>query len=227
MDFYPYQVRIKSENGDPMHKTADTAQSRLSKICEHLTEDVLVKAHEKGAFLIEEAQAKADAIIAAAEQKAKDKLADCETQLEAKRKNFESSMRLALEKMRADMEYRLVHSIFKDHLYPAFQKALSLDDLMVHAIKELLGAFGSCRHHSDLQVTIHEKLSLDRIANALAASAFAKDGRYEIKTTDRELGIVLCFKKEHLTVELTQESLKALLSPYLQDELRRLFFKED
>lgn len=209
-----------------MPKTADTAQDRLDKICTHLIDDVLSKAHQQSDQMVEEARTEAEKIIEKATLHAKQIVQTAQETAAAERQMFEASLRLAARNAIGELEYQIISNLISEHLDKSLLKHLSSEAILLDLLKTLVNGLASQGFALQFEAIVHEKITTDHLAMALIQEGLAKGVSCSVRAEGKQPGFCLRMKDGTIAIEMTAETVKDLLTASLSEELKTLLFKQ-
>jgi vacuolar-type H+-ATPase subunit E/Vma4 len=153
-------------------------------------------------------------------------LRDTRTLIREERELFDASLEQASRQVIGLLKEKIEHSLFNpalDHYLDSEfhdeKKTAALLDLVINQIQsEGLGG--------DLAIWLGKHLSKKDIIQSLGQEAVKNVSREAISIGDHNFGVILKIVNRHLSIELTPEGLKEMMSAFLRPDFRTFLFKE-
>lgn len=205
-------------------ETLEKGQDKIQKICDQLKYETLQPAKEEAEQIIAAAHKKAEDIIAEGHKQVEKFLAQSRQTIEQERNVFQSSLlqasKQAVEALRQDIENKL----FNKELGHILEKNLAEPGLIAKLVDGIVKAIEKEGISTDLSAVIPKSVSPDQV-NAL----ILEETRQKLASKPLELGnfaggarVRLLDKK--MTIDLTEQSIKDLLSNYVRKDFRQIIF---
>lgn len=184
-----------------------------------------VDAGKKAAEKIEaDAQAQAEQIIAQAKAKADQIVADAETEASKIKSRMDSSLELATRDALLALKEKL-SQLLNALLSKEVGKALSKEDTLASVLQEVIPAYAKSNAKGSVsaEISVPDKLKGKLLDSALKdlVKALKNDGiQAEVKSSLSQAGFE--YKIEGSTVEVSADSVTALLGEMIDPELRHI-----
>lgn len=203
-----------------------TGDERLAAICQMIRNETLDPAKEEAEEIKHAAERDAARIRAEAKQHAERMLHDARTLLREEREAFDASLEQAATQVIGLLKEKVERSLFNpalDHYlaseFKDEKKTGSLLDLLITQLKsEGLGG--------DLAIWLGKHLSKDEVIKSLGQEAVKNISKDAISIGDHSYGIILKIVNRHLSIEITPQGLKEMMSAFLRPDFRTFLFKE-
>ena len=203
-----------------------TGDERLAAICQMIRNETLDPAKEEAEEIKHAAERDAARLRAEAKQHAERMLHDARTLIREEREAFDASLEQASRQVIGLLKEKVERSLFNpalDHyLTTEFhdeKKTATLLDLLIKQIQsEGLGG--------DLAIWLGKHLSKEAIIHTLSQEAVHEISKEAISIGDHDYGIILKIVNRHLSIEITPEGLKEMMSAFLRPDFRTFLFKE-
>jgi V/A-type H+-transporting ATPase subunit E len=206
-------------------KTLDKGQDKIQKICEILRDETLAPAKKQAEEIVKEAQKKAESLLVEAQKAAHRLLENARSEIEQEKNVFEASLSQAakqcLEALRQNIETRF----FNTHLSSLIEKNANHPNLIASLINAIIQALEKEGLAANLTVLIPKTIP-PREVNELLLNNVAetlKEG--SVLNGPFAAGVQVKIANKKMTIDLSEEALKDLLSQYVvRKDFRKLFF---
>lgn len=205
-------------------RSLEKGQDKIQKICDKLRREVIDPAKIDAEDIIKEAKAQAEEILAEAERQSEQVLKQARGQIEQEKNVFYSSLKQAAKQTLEVLKQEIEGRFFNEELQSVLEKQLSDPKVIAEIVNGLITAIEKEGIATDLSVVIPKVASTEDV-NALLIEGVKK----RLKGNSLELGkfvggaqVKLHGKK--MTLDLTDQALKELLSNYLRKDFRNLIF---
>ncbi len=206
-------------------KGIDTGKDKVKKICDVLKRETLEPAKKEAEEIVGEARSKAEAIIRDAKKEAEKTLQDARKEIEKERNVFQSSLnqacKQALEVLKQDIESKL----FNPELSKILHQPLGEPQVIADLIKAVVGAIEKEGTNADLSAFIPQTVSAETINRLLTKNVLEKLKAHSVQVGSLKGGIAVKMDKENITIDVSEESLKELVSDYIRKDFRETLFR--
>lgn len=203
----------------------DSSKKKVKKICDVLLRDTLEPAQRKAEEIIDEANKKAEAIILQAADKASGMVKEAEAQIKEKQTVFDSSLKIATQKaltmLRDEVEFKLFHPELENQI----RKYLNQKEIVVKIIDALVEALKKEGLGADLELVISKAFKPEEICAAILQDSLNVLNGKVIRIGENESGITLKCSGYHLSIDVTDDAIKGVISTYASESLRKILFK--
>ena len=203
-----------------------TGDERLAAICQMIRNETLDPAKEEAEHIKHAAEREAVHIRSEAKRHAEQMLHDTRTLLKDEREAFDASLEQAARQtvslLKEKIERALFNPSFDRYLSSEFhdeKKTSELLELVIEQIKKE-GLDG------DLSVWLGKRLSKESILKNLSAEASEQISNNKLFAGEQNYGIVVKINDRHLSIEITPEGLKEMMSGFLRPDFRSILFNE-
>lgn len=207
-------------------KTLEKGEAKIKKICDVLRQETLEPAKQEAEGLVEQAKQQAAEIVKQAEQEVEQLHAAAKQKIEAERNVFHSTLKQAgkqaLESLRQDIEERL----FDQELTKVVESGSADPDMIGRLIDHLIQAIDKQGMKADLAAVIPQAVDASKVASAMGESAVKKLQQAPMNIGSFKGGAQLKWLNKKLTIDMTDDSLKELLSGFVRKDFRKLLFGE-
>jgi V/A-type H+/Na+-transporting ATPase subunit E len=203
----------------------DTGKDKIKKICEVLKNETLQPAKEEAQNIIEAAQQEARNIVRAAHNEADEIVSSGKIKLNKEKELFDNSIRQAcsqtLESLRQEIENHLFNKGLSDWL-----KGQSADPTLVaKLINVIVQAIEKEGTSAKLSALIPEQISAEKVNALLIKDVLEKLREHSVVLGKFAGGVQIKLHDKHLTLDLSNESLKELIGQYIRKDFRDLLFQ--
>ena len=206
-------------------KGIDTGKDKVKKICDVLKRETLEPAKKEAEEIVQAARVKAEEIIRDAKKDAEKTLQEARKEIEKERNVFQSSLnqacKQALEVLKQDIESKLFNPELSKILHQPLQEPQIIADL----IKAVIGAIEKEGTDVDLSAFIPQAVSAETINRLLMQNILQRLKGGSVQVASLKGGIAVKMDKENITIDVTEEALKELVSTYIRKDFRETLFR--
>ncbi len=206
-------------------KGIDTGKDKVKKICDVLKRETLEPAKKEAEEIVEAAAVKAEAIIREAKKDAEKTLQDARKEIEKERNVFQSSLnqacKQALEVLKQDIESKL----FNPELSKMLHQPLVEPGVLADLIKAVVGAIEKEGTNADLSAFIPQTVTAETVNRLLTKNILEKLKGQSVQVGPLKGGIAVKMDKENITIDVSEEALKELVSNYIRKDFRETLFR--
>ncbi len=205
-------------------RSLEKGQDKIQKICNRLRHETLEPAEKEAIKIVEEAQKKAEAIKADAERHAEQLIKQARGQIEQERNVFHSALQQAAKQTVEGLRQEIEHKMFNDELQNLLEKQMADPKIVSELINGIVKALEKDGLSADLTAVIPRTISSDDVNMLLLENVKKrlKGKPLEIGGFDGGAQVKLIGKK--MTIDLTDQAIKELLSNFMRKDFRKLIF---
>lgn len=207
-------------------KTLESGQDKIQKICDKLRHEIIEPAQKDAHQIIVDANKQAEMIINDADKQAKLIIKQARELNEQERNVFNSSLiqasKQALEALRQEIET----NFFNDGLESILDKGLADPQLVANLINGIVKGLEKDGVSTDLKAVISRTLAPEQITNALLDNVRKKLKDQPLEIGQFGGGVQVKLVGKRMTVDLTDDALKDLLSTYARKDFRHIIFSQ-
>ncbi|MCH9630382.1 MAG: V-type proton ATPase subunit E [Chlamydiia bacterium] len=203
----------------------DSGQDKVKKICDALRKETLDPAKKEAKGIVDKAILEAEKIVHRAKEDAESIYEDNKKKMKQERNVLQSSLNLACRQSVEALRQEIEENLFNRSLAREFKEKASTEEVVVSFINVIVKAVEKEGLKGDLEITIPKHLSKETVASQLAANAVDRLKESSLVLGDRLSGIEVKLKKEHLTIEMSDQTLMSLFSRFVREEFRSLLFE--
>lgn len=205
-------------------KTLEKGQDKIQKICDILRHETIEPAKHEAEGIIESAKVRAEEIVAEAKRQAEKLHAQARAEIEQERNVFHSSLNQAakqsLEALKQDVEHRL----FNVELERILETQTADPKVIANLITAIVKAIEKDGITTNLSAVIPKAVSAADVNRYIGEEILSKlkSGTVDVGDFDGGAKVKLLDKK--MTIDITDDALRELLTGYVRKDFRKLFF---
>lgn len=203
-----------------------SGEERLAAICQALRQETLTPAQQEAEALLLAATREAEHIREQAKKDAEELKLYAKREIEKERTLFHSSLQhaafQALESLKGQIENLLFNKGLNALVNEQFQATESLGSILnaLASMMEKEGLSEAC----DLWIGSH--VNKEALLASLAKNALSIFSQDTIRIGSFPQGFRLLIKNKHMSIEVTEESVKELMASVLKRDFRKYLFQE-
>lgn len=205
-------------------KALEKGQEKIQRICAILREETLEPAKEEAQAILRKAEAEKEALLEEARKEAALFVEEAHRSVKKEKEIFQASLeqasKQALESLRQDIEMRL----FNEELGDMLLKEMASPTGVAKLLTGLIQALDKEGLAADITAVIPKTVDAKQVAAALAENVLQKLKGGSLVLGRFGGGVQLKLANKNIMLDVTDESLKELLSSYLRKDFRKLIF---
>jgi V/A-type H+-transporting ATPase subunit E len=205
-------------------KGLETGKEKVKKICDVLRHETIEPAKQEAKEIVDNAKREAEEIVHAAKREAKKILHDAQTEVQKKEMVFQASLkqasRQAVETLKTDIENKLFHP----GLTRLLTQPLKDPNIIAKLIETVITALQKDGIDANLSVYIPASIPARAINELLVQKILEKLKEKSVLIGGFNGGIEVKLHKENITIEISENSLREVLSQFIRKDFRELFF---
>lgn len=205
-------------------RSLEKGQDKIQKICDKLRHETLEPAEKEAQHIVEEAKKKADAIKVDAERHVEQMIKQARGQIEQERNVFYSALQQAAKQTVEGLRQEIEHKLFNEELQNILDKEMADPKIIAELINGIVKSIEKDGLSTDVSAVIPRCVSVEDV-NAL----LIENVRKRLKGKPLDVGgftggaqVKLLGKK--MTIDLSDQAIKELLSNYMRKDFRKLIF---
>lgn len=206
-------------------KGIDTGKDKVKKICDVLRKETLEPAKKEAEEILRKAESEARQILEQARIEEEKIRLESKKEIEKERNVFQSSLhqacKQALETLKQDIEDKL----FPTELSELLQQPMQQPHVVVELITAVAKALEKEGIDANLDVLIPQSVSPSAINRLLTHNILQKLKANSVRIGHAQGGISVKVEKDHITVDVTEDALRELVSGYIRKDFRETFFR--
>ncbi|MDN3508022.1 MAG: V-type ATP synthase subunit E [Simkaniaceae bacterium] len=201
-----------------------TGKHKVKEICDILRQETLEPARAEAEKIIRTAEQEADQIIHKAKERAEYLLDEARKEIDEERRVFQSSLALAAKQVVASLKEEIENKLFSVATHDMATSEMKKGDVVAAFISAMVKAIEKGGIEGDLTAEIPASVTAKDIAAALAADVKKRLGSEPVVVKELQGGARIKVEAEKLTLDMSDETVKELLSFYARDDFRSLIF---
>jgi len=206
-------------------KGIDTGKDKVKKICDVLKRETLEPAKKEAEAIIDAAAVKAEAIIREAKKDAEKTLQDARKEIEKERNVFQSSLNQACKQALEVLKQEIESKLFNPELSKMLHQPLAEPGILADLIKAVVGAIEKEGTNADLSAFIPQAVAPETVNRLLTQNILQKLKGQSVQAGPLKGGIAVKMDKENITIDVSEEALKELVSDYIRKDFRETLFR--
>ncbi|MDE3055305.1 MAG: hypothetical protein KGI80_01200 [Verrucomicrobiota bacterium] len=206
-------------------KRLEPGQSKMQQICDVLRKETLEPAQQEARAIIEEAERQAAALMTAAKKEAEALLQKTKKELEEKKTLFEVSLRLAAEQGVAQLKNRIEKEFFNKDLAEIVAKEMGGENPIAALIDRFFQVIRERGIDDSFSLVIPKGISPKQISALVAKKVLETLQEHPIALGEFAGGVQIRLAERKITIDISDEAVRALLSQYIRRDFRELLFQ--
>lgn len=205
-------------------KSVDTGKDKVKKICEVLKRETLDPAKKEANAIIHQAREDAAKIVEEAKQEARKVHEEAQKKIEEERNVFESSINLACKKSLSTLKQEIEEKLFSPELSSWIGKGTQDPHILAELISAIVKGIEKEGLDANLEALIPAAVSPKAVNQALVKGISEKLKENSVKIGEFEGGAEVKIVDQNITIDITDDALKALVAGFVRDDFRSAFF---
>lgn len=205
-------------------KGIETGKDKVKKICEVLRNETIEPAKKEADQLIEEARLEAEGIIAEANERAEVLLEQAKKEIERQKKVSHATLQQASRQTLEDLKQQIEQKLINPELASMITKNLSEPKILHELIQAVVEALGKEGIDADLSVYIPATVPAKTVNELLGQKILSKLKEKSVLLGKMAGGIEVKLRNENISIDITDQAIKELVSNYIRKDFREMFF---
>ena len=206
-------------------KTLEKGKDKVKEICDALRRETLEPAQNDAKRIIQEAEAERDRLLQQARKDADAMIAAARVQVEKERHVYKSSIEQASKQSLEALRQFIEHQLFQPELVEAVDKQMTDPEVVAKLVTALIASLQKDGLDTDLHVLIPKTVAPEKVNALLGKEILSKLKNQSVSIGDLSGGTQVKLVGKKMTLDMSSHALVELLTRYLRDDFRRLFFK--
>lgn len=206
-------------------KGIDTGKDKVKKICDVLKRETLEPAKKEAEEIVQAAQLRAQQIILDAKKEVEKTLLESRQEIEKERNVFQSSLNQACKQALEVLKQNIESKLFDPELSQLLHKPLQEPQVIADLIKAVIGAIEKEGIDANLSALIPRSVSAQTINQLLTQNILQKLKASSVEVGPLQGGIAVKIDKDNITIDVTEATLKELVSDYIRKDFRETLFR--
>lgn len=204
-------------------KAIDSGKDKVKKICDVLKKETLEPAKNEAKALLLEAEEKAASMLAAAKAEAEKELENAREKIEQEKRVFEASLSLASKQALGALRQEITTKLLGQGLDALVD--FKTPETSGKLLETLLTAISKEGLDANLEVALAKGMDKDALIKFLGGQAASLLQSSEVVAGAFAGGVRVKMKEAQMTVDLTEQTVKELLTSYVREDFRELVLK--
>jgi V/A-type H+-transporting ATPase subunit E len=206
-------------------KTLEKGREKIKSICEALREETLEPAKKEAQRIIDEAHKLAESILAEAQRKAEQLQESARGVIAQEQNAFDSSLQQAAKQSVEALRQSIEAKFFNENLRDIIDQTSTDPKLVAKLIDAIVVALNKEGVKADLTALVPNTVSASEVASFLIKDTLNSLGDGGLLAGEFAGGAKVKLNNKRLTIDLSDEALKELLSGYIvRRDFRKLVF---
>lgn len=206
-------------------RTLEKGQEKINKICSILRQETLEPAKKQAEEIIEEGRKQAEQIIIEAQKNADGLTAAAKANIEQERNVFNSSLQQAAKQSLESLRQEIENSFFNEHLQTLIAKEGSNPDIIAKLVNAIVKALEKDGLSSDISAVVSSAIDPQEINTLLLKEVLNSLKEKGVLGGNFTSGTQVKINNKNITIDITDEALKELLSNYVvRKDFRKMIF---
>lgn len=205
-------------------KSVDTGKDKVKKICEVLKRETLDPAKKEANAIIHQAHEDAAKIVEEAKREARKVHEEAQKKIEEERNVFESSINLACKKSLSTLKQEIEEKLFNPELSRWIEKGTQDPHILAELISAIVKGIEKEGLDANLEALVPATVSPKAVNQALLKGIADKLKENSVKIGEFEGGAEVKIIDQNITIDITDDALKALVAGFVRDDFRSAFF---
>ena len=205
-------------------KSVDTGKDKVKKICEVLKKETLAPAKKEADKIIALARSDAERILEDAKREGKRIHDEAKKKIEEERNIFQASLNLACKKSLDTLKQEIEQNLFNEELNAFIDKQMKDPHIIAEIISAIVKGIEKDGIDVDLKAVISSAVSTQEVNRELARGVVERLKSKSVEIGDITGGTQVKIVDKNLTIDMTDEALKALLASFVREDFRSVIF---
>ena len=205
-------------------KGLETGKDKIQKICDALRKETLEPAKQEAREIIENAHLAASEIVQEAKKQAQETIRKAEHEIEEKKKVFESSLGMACRQGIERLKQKIEEELFNRELFDLVQKEIGDPKTVAHILNAFMEAMEEKGIDDDFVAVIPKSITPRSISALLGSQVLERLKKEGIAVGDFAGGVQIRLKDRKITIDISDEVVRELISQYIRRDFRELVF---
>lgn len=201
-----------------------TDNEKIQAICEKVRTQTLEPALLEASRLIQEAELKASEIIESAKKEKARLLNEAENEIKQLKILSQATLSQASKMALESLKTTIINELFAPGLLKLIEEGIQNNSITIKLVESVINALEAEGLKGDVTVYIAQNLKPQEIMASLGPSLLSKVASFEVG--EFKGGVRIKIKDRHLSIDITDDTLKELMLIYIKrSEFRDLIFK--
>jgi len=204
--------------------TLEKGEEKIQQICDAIRKETLEPAQRDAQVILDEAQLKAENLLVDAQAQADSMIAQARALIDQEKNVFQSSMSQAVKQSLESLRQSIENKLFKEQLQETLEKPAANPKVIADLINSIVKAIEKEGLNTDLSATIAKNVPVQEVNQLLLEGVIKRLKNKSVEIGDFKGGAKVNLKGRNMTIDISDEALKELLSTYVRKDFRKLIF---
>ncbi|MBS3903362.1 MAG: hypothetical protein KGZ30_03270 [Anaplasmataceae bacterium] len=205
-------------------KPTETGKDKVKKICEVLRRETLEPAEQEAYELLRRAREEAESILSGARTEAEELRAEARQEIKKKKAVFDASLKQACQQTVEALRQTIIEKLFNPELSKMLIEPLQEKKVIARLIEALVTALDKEGVDGDMTAYVASAVPAREINDLLVPKVLQKLREKGVLVGTFTAGVEIKLDKENITLDLTENALKELVSSYSRKDFREMLF---
>lgn len=201
----------------------DSGEDKVKKICDAIREQTLDPAKQEAKDIVNKAIQEAERIVKRAHEEAQHIFKENEKKIQQQKNVLHSALNLSCKQALQALKQEIEENLFSKELSQLIQNSLN-ESAIAKFITVICQGLEKEGVSSNLEVFLSKNLSKEEVAKHLSSDILSKIKGKTFGLSSLASGLEVKVSDKNMTIELSEEVLKQLLSQFVREDFRELIF---
>lgn len=202
----------------------DSKDDKIKQICDSLRRETLEPAKQEAEQIIQEAKDRAAEIIAEAEEQAERLQAHARADIEQEKNVFQSSLAQAAKQSLESLRQSVETKLFNEELDTIVQQVSAKPSVVSDLVRVIIQAIEKEGVEANFEAIIPQSVSAEEVSALLGEEILKKLEGNKISIGQFDGGAQVKLVGKNMTIDITDSTLKELMSSYVRKDFRKMIF---
>jgi V/A-type H+-transporting ATPase subunit E len=202
----------------------ETGEEKIQQICDAIRKETLEPALRDAQVILDEAALKAENILTSAQAQAESMLAQARATIEQERNVFQSSLAQAVKQSLESLRQCIENKLFSEQLQEVIDKPASNPKVIADLINSIVKSIEKEGLATDISAQIAKNVPPQEVNQLLLEGVVKRLKNNSVDVGDFKGGAKVTLKGRNMTIDISDQALKELLSAYVRKDFRTLIF---
>ncbi len=215
---------VNLSKGQNFMKSVDTGKEKVKKICDVLKRETIEPAKKEASGIIHRAKEEAQRIVEEAKRDANHHIEEAQKKIQEERNVFQASIHVASKKCIDLLKQQIEKELFSSELDQFVSNAMKDPATIAKLISVIVEAIEKEGMSGDLQAIVPTKVPAKKVNDQLIKGVLSRLKNNSVDLGDLAGGAQIKLVDKNLTIDMSEEALKALIAGYVRDDFRAAIF---
>lgn len=205
-------------------KSLESGEDKIQQICDAIRKETLEPALQDAKKILDDAKKNGDQIVTEAKKQAENILAQARQQVEQERNVFQSSLAQSVKQSLESLRQSIETKLFNDQIQTALDKESSNPKVVADLINAIVKSIEKSGLDSDLSAVIPKSVPAAEVNKLLLGEVINRLKNKSVEVGNFNGGAQVKVIGKRMTIDISDNALKELLSSYARKDFRNLIF---